>query len=194
VLGSFTPTSITSGTFSGTQFGLSFGADANYLNNVAAGVVEGGVSFYPKTIVNSGGGGALTSSQLSNAGADATSTTIGAYASGSPTAPNGWSFQVARSASLPGINGNNFSTQVGNPMQNLVNGVITETLTGYSQASLTGARVATTLGTITIDANADSWNFTGAAAAVPEPTTYGLLAGAGMLALSLRRQFTRKNA
>ena len=49
----------------------------------------------------------------------------------------------------------------------------------------------TLFGTFTLNAN-DSVTFN--TVAVPEPTTYGFLAGAGVLALSLRNQFRRKQA
>ena len=50
-------------------------------------------------------------------------------------------------------------------------------------------------GYFTFNNNSDSLTFTGAdVTAVPEHTTYGMLAGAGLLVLSLRNQFTRKQA
>jgi hypothetical protein len=49
-------------------------------------------------------------------------------------------------------------------------------------------------GYFAFNANTDSLTFTGAAVSVPEPTTYGLLAGAGLLVVSLRNQFRRKQA
>ncbi len=50
-------------------------------------------------------------------------------------------------------------------------------------------------GFFTLDTSGSgSLTFTPAATAVPEPSTYGMLAGAGLLALSLRRQFTHKSA
>jgi hypothetical protein len=79
-------------------------------------------------------------------------------------------------------------------MQYLNNGVVSETLEMFSQSSLTGARVQTVLGTLLINANTDTITFTGAASAVPEPSTYGLVAGAGLLLVSLRNRFSRKNA
>lgn len=50
-------------------------------------------------------------------------------------------------------------------------------------------------GYFTFNYNADSLSFTGAnVAPVPEPTTYGMLAGAGLLIVGLRNQFRRKQA
>jgi hypothetical protein len=51
------------------------------------------------------------------------------------------------------------------------------------------------IGTITIDVPTDTVTFNGIdSAPVPEPTTYGLLAGAGLLLVGVRRQFVKKNA
>jgi hypothetical protein len=53
---------------------------------------------------------------------------------------------------------------------------------------------ATVLGDFTINATTGDAMWNGANSAVPEPATYGLLAGAGLLVLSLRRQISRVNA
>jgi hypothetical protein len=77
-----------------------------------------------------------------------------------------------------------YKNVVGNP--NSI-GLGAETL--YSIQDNGSAPVA--LGTFTLNANDTvTWDVT----AVPEPTTYGFLAGAGVLALSLRNQFRRKQA
>jgi hypothetical protein len=84
-----------------------------------------------------------------------------------------------------------------NPEQNLSSsGIITETLYQSTEASLgaTGGAFSE-IGTITIDVPTDTVTFNGIdSAPVPEPTTYGLLAGAGLLLVGVRRQFVKKNA
>jgi hypothetical protein len=50
----------------------------------------------------------------------------------------------------------------------------------------------TLVNTFTLESNGDL--LYGNISSVPEPTSYGLLAGAGLLAMSLRRQFIKKNA
>jgi hypothetical protein len=49
--------------------------------------------------------------------------------------------------------------------------------------------VDTYLGYFTFNGANDELDFTSTVAAVPEPSTYGLLAASGLLALALRRQF-----
>jgi hypothetical protein len=57
------------------------------------------------------------------------------------------------------------------------------------------ASVDTYLGYFTFNGGNDELDFTSVnPSAVPEPTTYGLLAGAGLLAVALRRQFRSQNA
>jgi len=69
-------------------------------------------------------------------------------------------------------------------------GVIMEDLWGATTSTAYSYK-----GYFTFDYNNDSLTFTPSTlAAVPEPATYGLFAGFGLLALSLRRQFRRKTA
>ncbi|HEX3624648.1 MAG TPA: PEP-CTERM sorting domain-containing protein [Verrucomicrobiae bacterium] len=70
--------------------------------------------------------------------------------------------------------------------------VLYEDLWETTSSSLTGSKAFSYLGYFTLDAATDTLTFTGAdvATAVPEPATYGILAGVGMLLLALRRQLT----
>jgi hypothetical protein len=60
--------------------------------------------------------------------------------------------------------------------------------TGYFDDVAAGTGPSTLLGDFTINATTGDAQWNGAP--VPEPAAYGLLAGAGLLALSLRRQFS----
>lgn len=53
---------------------------------------------------------------------------------------------------------------------------------------------SSTEGTFTLDGTGTLSFASATVVAVPEPTTYGLLAGAGLLVVSLRKQFRSKNA
>lgn len=64
-----------------------------------------------------------------------------------------------------------------------------ETIELYSSIQKSGVSTLTDLGYFTLGSDG-SFTFT----AVPEPATYGLLAGLGVLAVSLRRQLGRKDA
>lgn len=77
-----------------------------------------------------------------------------------------------------GVNPGNAIDSSGTLMEDLYKG----TSTGYTYE-----------GYLTFNYGNDSLTFT-PATAVPEPATYGLFAGAGLLVLSLRRQFRRKTA
>jgi len=90
-----------------------------------------------------------------------------------------------------------FQSNVGlNPDSSVGNSsVLYEDLWETSSSTISGGEPFTYLGYFTLDAPTGSLTFTGAdVTAVPEPATYGILAGMGMLILALRREVRGKTA
>ena len=189
-----------SGDVSTSTYNSAFGSS---LNNVTAGVVGGTTSttgFNFMTTVRSGagvasspmsltpaqtataGGGTLSSSTAKQIGVNAEGVTVG-------TVPNtdttfSWTQKVI-----------DFSeSQASFSPNTTLSGTVYEDL--WSQKN---SAVGTTsyLGYFTFnfsDPNSPIVTWTSAAVAVPEPATYGLLAGGGLLLVALRRQFGQKAA
>lgn len=190
-----------SSTFSASTFNTAFGTDSGALSDVAAGVV-GGVAGVPtaylfQTSLVGNSPTTLASSAtpaFNNSLASAGASTIGEYGSGGQS---GWTAFVAASPSSLGTltSGSDVSAQTGNPLGQLSSGVLdltlwenTETKAGTHEA----VQGWVDEGTIDINLNNDTIGFS--TVAVPEPSTYGLFAGAGLLAVALRRQFSVKNS
>ena len=210
----FTLNSTVTGSISSSLFNTAFGSDAKALNDVAVGAVAGGsyaanagsLPNYAGTFVYSTGNSAPSSSKSPWSVSEglATSINTGEYtAAGSPTDLT-WDYLIAVSPTL-GATGPSDFTGIGNPESYLANGDVSLTLwySAKKTGLTTNPNAFAELGTITIDANstgagADTITFTGAdvvsSAAAPEPTTYGLFAGVGLLGLALRRQFASKVA
>jgi hypothetical protein len=72
--------------------------------------------------------------------------------------------------------------------------VLYEDLWGTSDSSGRGSQPFTYLGYFTLDLTGSSPSLTFTPQAVPEPTVLGLLGGAGLLLLSFRCRFNRKNS
>ncbi len=173
------------------NFGTTYSADANALNDVAAGVLGASASgVYPRSLYltafttpPTAGSGSLFNNAANQNPA------LNEYAS---TTPGGWTAEVG---TAPGTTeAGSVSTYVVNPLGSLSSGVLsfnlyeaTETKSGLT--TLTPGAF-TDEGTLTINANNDTVTF--AVAAVPEPATYGLLAAGGLLIVALRRQLVGK--
>ena len=176
--------------FSSTTFNTAFSADANSLNDVAAGVIGASASgSYPRSLYLTGS----TTPPVPSSGAlfnDAANQNPiqGEYAS---TTAGGWTAEVG---TAPGtVTAGTVSVYVANPLGTLSSGILSfnlyeETETKSGLTTLTPG-AWTDEGTLTIDANNDTVSF---AVPVPEPSTYGMLAGAGLLVVALRRQFMGK--
>ena len=186
--------------FNASTFTTAFGTDSGYLHNVAVGVVEGGPA---ATKVNdtrtlfqtaSGTPQVIIPSTLQTAAADAAGVAIGNYVS---TTTGGWSLQVAPSSG--NLGGSTVASTTGTqPLQNLSSGVIFEDLYENIETKTGNFTYANSgwskIGTFDINVNTGSVTFDGVASAVPEPASYGLLAAAGLLIVSLRNKLSRNQA
>jgi hypothetical protein len=102
-----------------------------------------------------------------------------------------WSEEVAVSSTASGSDHINWAANLGNPTKALTSSPLT--LDIWSTTDANGINSFTYTGDAQITLNGSTatvvWD---PVAAVPEPSTYGLFAGAGMLLVGLRRQFSRK--
>jgi hypothetical protein len=163
-------------------FNTAFGTDSSALNQVNVGAVEGQTGAYPKTLFEtllSATPTAFSSANFNNSAAAAQASPLGVQASATS---GSWTSELG--------------TIAGNPVQALTGGTITETLWEETRPSLLGAPSAwTDIGTLAIDANANTVTFTGLdAPTVPEPSTYGLIGVAGLVLVSFRNKLSRKQA
>jgi hypothetical protein len=204
-LGSYTAlfdNSTVTTTIDSSLFNQAFGTDANALNNVAVGAVAAGT--YDANTLNGTTSGKYIYATV-NPHLPGPARWNNAQAQGSITWPLGvnpsgsvdtWSFNVAQSSTVPDAFGNGVASSIGNPESNLANGILTLTL--YYSTLVTGPGFHTPgafseLGTIAINANStgtgsDTIAFYSAIVPIPEPATYGVFAGVGLLVLGVRRQ------
>lgn len=127
----------------------------------------------------------ITGTSISSAISDANGTALGVVAS---SGSQSWTSEAPLFAAAAN-NDPRFAISGSTLVLDLYSG--TATSTGGTRPTTTIASW-TDLGTLTLDLNAGTVTF--AAAPVPEPSTYGLLAGAGLLLVSIRRQFASKQA
>jgi len=198
----FTPSATLnlSSDFSSSSFSTAFGATPS---GVAAGFIAG----TPSALLESYAGGtptgtlpsgtpAVTSFNASGTAMSGILLGVNPSASGVTASGSAWSYNIAVSPTQNGLGGSiAVAGNTGNPMGMLSSDAIT--LAVYESKAVGSGRTQSTtawtqIGTLAVDANAGSIVFTGSA--VPEPTSYGLLGGAGLLMVSLRNKFSRKQA
>lgn len=114
-----------------------------------------------------------------------------------PSVANSWSASIALNPTSPGTTAaNNFVGNMpgANPLQTFGSSKILKEDLWQDTNPATGTAPWQKLGTLTFDLSGASPSITFDAVAVPEPTTYGLVAGAGLLVLSLRRRLSGKTS
>jgi PEP-CTERM motif len=200
----FTATSFVdvSALFSASSFTTAFGADNNQANDVAVGFGAGNSTVTPSIpgfLYQTSPAAALTGTPSAGAAGNSA-----VKFGGSQISPNvyasstagGWSALVA---AAPGTSAAGTVAQfTANPLALTASGMIAEELYETTLTASGRSTVPTPwadLGQFTVNTTTGSVIWQGANfQAVPEPATYGAFAGAGLLALSLRRQLSRKNA
>jgi len=164
---SFTTSASLSGSVTASTISTAYSSvDANYLNDVSVGAAAGQTSpskYFDMTVgFVSGLSASQFSSGIGNAVSSLSGVQVGEYASSSVF---GWSYNVAQDPNNIGadINGS-VASNLGNNMQYLVSGVVTQTLYSAVVGGTTRNPVITTstLGTLKVDLVHDQWTFTGA--------------------------------
>jgi len=195
----WTTTAILTGSLdvSGNTIFSVFGADSGYQNNVNIGLYGGPASGISDFALQTRNQSALAISDPAGDwpinGSTLSGVPLGASAkSGSSS----WDSIVEISPSTPGSSlfGSISSSTTGLFMDTAVAGLYSQEV--YLASTDDGSTVSsvTHLGTLTVNLNNDTWAFNGANASVPEPSTYSLMAGAGLLVIGFRRRFIKKNA
>lgn len=162
----------------------------------------------PYTSANSTKPASPTSGQFSLAGSDFLGLDVASGPQGeTKTDTTSWSYIISQGPGAKGTAAGEGSEGVnswGGQMTSPSGAVASDGKGGYdinldlygdNNNSGTTGRAFTYDGYFNLDINGSSLSFTyDPTAAVPEPATYGLFAGAGLLLVALRRQFIAKNA
>jgi hypothetical protein len=183
-----------------STFSTAFSSDPNEASDVAAGVAGGQTSTNPKQLWQTAPVGitpvSISGSALQTAANQPQTLVAGEYAS--TTQNSSWTWLVAQSPTLPGTepSGSVASSTHTNPMGLLGIGVYPNLILNlWQDTRLTATSPGSTgwvdEGYFTFDLQDNSVTYT---VPVPEPGFYGLVAGAGLLVLALRRQFVSKIA
>lgn len=174
-----------------------FGADASYGSHINIGLFAGDGN-EPNVLQSHNGTALATAGAIDisyNAGLY-TGTTLGVSAK---SGGSSWDSIVEQSPTMTGssLSGSVTASSTGLFMTTAAGGLYSEQVyyTDPNFTDVSGNNVVVDLGTLLVNLNNDTWSFNGInASAVPEPSTYGLLAGAGLLLVGVRRQFVKKSA
>jgi len=156
------------------------GTAAQAINNIGAGAAIGVSSGTPggDTYYSSGAGAVLTATAVTIA--DNYTSSYHSIGEASPSQPNSMSFGGAV----------NINTLAGGPVENIMSG--SAVYSGLWDVPQSGQGTETYLGYFTYDPSGEV-DFT-SVNAVPEPSTYAMIAAAGLAAVAMRRQLRRLTA
>lgn len=185
---------ISASTFAST-FSTAYGSDSGALNNVTVGAVGALGSTLWQTAPVGVTPAAITTGDFGNAVGQPANLVAGEYAS---TETTGFTYLVAENATIPGAEGSaSVAAATGtNPMGQLANGDVVVQLwqvqetTGLHKSVGNWAEEGYFTIDLTSSGTGDDITYTvGPFGVVPEPATYGVMAGGLLLALALGRRF-----
>ena len=178
-----------------TIFGSALAAGAVNVGVVGGGPndINGNFDVDTSTLVGAAGPKHSVDQTIDNASQTVISLQLGAVAQGNSSS---WTSLIAATPTAVGTAHNNFTSDLGeaNPLQSLSSsGSLTLEVWNAEDAG-NGTENWTSEGDLQVNVSGSDLSAVWDPVAVPEPSTYGLLAGAGLLIVALRRQFSFKKA